>query len=228
MITVATLVYKNTKWVEFLKKSLDESKTMLKWKLMVLSNDGTPEVENDPLVTHKFRNEDPNEYYINRVYKAWNECVKQADTQYIVLINSDMAVSDYWLDELYLLKRFMPNSLPCSLLVESGRLRSAMPEYVKNFGLTPDTFDWEGWKNHSTSMRVSPPGNLNLELGRLFMPVLIDKEEFLSMGGYPNGNINGVSGDKILFDKYAKQGFQHVTAKDSIVYHVQEGEMRDG
>jgi hypothetical protein len=226
MITVATLVYKNTNWTKFLYKSLQEAETMLKWDFMVLSNDGTEQVEKDPIVTDIFRNEDPNEYYINRVYKAWNECVRRAKSKYVVLINSDMAVSDYWLDELYLLKRFMPKSLPCSLLVESGRIPSAMPEFVKNFGLTPKDFDSVAWKSHAESLK-SKERNVKVQTGRLFMPVLVDRQEFLDLGGYPHGNIGGISGDKILFDKYKAAGFQHLTCMDSVVYHVQEGEMRD-
>ena len=62
------------------------------------------------------------------------------------------------------------------------------------------------------------------------MPCVLHRETFLRVGGYPEGNagegVKEVSGDKILFDKMAEAGFQHVTCFDSLVYHMQEGEMR--
>ncbi len=58
------------------------------------------------------------------------------------------------------------------------------------------------------------------------MPCVLHRESFLRCGGYPEGNVEGVSGDAYLFNKMANAGFQHVTCFDSLVYHMQEGEMR--
>lgn len=223
MITVATLVYRNINWIKFLKESLDTSKTNINYKFLVLANDATEEINIHPLVNYVFKNQNPNEYYINRVYRAWNKCVEICDTDLICLINSDMYVSDYWLDELYAFKTLIPQSIPCGTLVESGRIPSAMPEYVKNFGLSPNTFDRSSWIQHSNSIRRRG----GYEAGKLYSPVLFSKKEFLDIGGYPEGNINGIPGDQILFNKYKEKGYNHITCLGSIVYHTQEGEMRD-
>jgi GT2 family glycosyltransferase len=154
--------------------------------------------------------------------------VAAAETDWVVMINSDMYVSDYWLDALVQTKLVNQKSLPCSLLVESGRIPSAMPEYVHNFGTSVDSFDREGWQRHAAALRERKAGKR--EPGRLFMPVLVDRQEFADVGGYPPGNIQTttgtLSGDRDLFNRYAARGYEWVTCLDSIVFHTQEGEMR--
>ena len=67
--------------------------------------------------------------------------------------------------------------------------------------------------------------------GGLYMPCAIYKDLFTKCGGYPIGNRIEKSGkvtpgDKILFyEKLKPIGIEHWTVCDSIVYHVQEGEM---
>lgn len=224
-VTVAALVYKDIRWIEWMKDGLSRAKTDIDWRLMVVSNDGTPEVESSPHVTHRFRNTDPEEYYLNRVYKAWNYAMLAAPTQWVVLMNSDMYVSDWWLDELVNCKRSMQRSVPTSLLVESGKLRSAMPEWVHDFGRTPADFQREDFLTHATNERKRG----RVEPGRLFMPVLFDRQEFLDIGPYPPGNplVNGktISGDLALFQRFQEHGFSWLTCLGSMVYHCQEGEM---
>src|SRR6185295_6972374 len=105
-------------------------------------------------------------------------------------------------------------------LVESGRTESAVPEYVKNFGTTPQTFDRLAWRKHAASIRergVYSPG-------RLFAPVLHRKSIFVQTDGYPLGNPQGVPGDIVFFRQLAGRGLAHVTCHGSVCYHVQEGE----
>jgi GT2 family glycosyltransferase len=235
-VTIALLGYKSVPWIDFAVAGIAKAKNRTKYKLMVVGNDPTDEVANSGRLTHIFRNPDPAEYYINRVYRAWNYAVKEAQTDLVVLLNSDMRVSDGWLDAL--VEAYGKDEdyvLPCSLLVESGRIESAMPEHVKNFGTTPDNFQYANWESHATYMRhrsdtlknISLTKQGNSEPGRLFMPVLLNRDAFLAVNGYPEGNVNGVSGDRVLFNRLWEIGYNHVTALGSVVYHVQEGEMRD-
>ena len=65
------------------------------------------------------------------------------------------------------------------------------------------------------------------------MPCAIYKDTFVKSGGYPIGNRTEksgkiISGDWIYFyEKLKSVGIQHYTVYDSIVYHIQEGEMDD-
>jgi len=98
-VTVGILIYKSAEWLNFALEGLHAAKNETRYNLMVVANDAPREIEELPTVTHIWRNSDPSDYYIRRVYRAWNFAVKQAATEYVVLMNSDMYASDYWLDE---------------------------------------------------------------------------------------------------------------------------------
>jgi len=95
-----------------------------------------------------------------------------------------------------------------------------MPEHVNNFGMNPEEFRRDEFLDYAESVRQSG----QIEPGRLFMPILVDRQEFFNLGGYPEGNPPGTTGDKELIRKYKATGFEHVTALGSVVYHVQQGE----
>jgi hypothetical protein len=79
--------------------------------------------------------------------------------------------------------------------------------------------------------------------GGSYMPLLINRETFLKVGGYPEGNVRPeselanpiiakkgeplISGDAFFMDKLRAIGVEHVTAFDSLAYHFQEGEKQD-
>ena len=65
----------------------------------------------------------------------------------------------------------------------------------------------------------------------MFMPCAIYKDIFVKSGGYPIGNRTEksgkiTSGDWVFFYENLKLlGIKHYCVFDSIVYHIQEGEM---
>ena len=195
----------------------------MSYRTLVLANDATEFVRHHKLVDYDFRNPDPNEHYIARVYRAWNECVLLARTPLVCLMNNDMWPYHGWLDELVECKRAVPNVVPVSLLVENGRIPSAIPEHVKDFGTTPETFNAAGFMAYAES--ICKPGSV--EPGRLFQPVIFNREEFLDLGGYHEGNLaDGTSGDADLFNRYKAAGYGWATCLGSVVAHLQEGEQR--
>ena len=111
-------------------------------------------------------------------------------------------------------------SVPTSLLVESGRLPSGMPEHVRNFGMNPEEFDAARFSTHAETLKRRDA----IEPGRLYMPILVDRQEFADVGRYPEGNPAGTTGDKDLIRRYAEAGFKHVTVMGSVCYHCQVGE----
>ena len=222
-VTVAMLIYRSPAWLSFALEGLSWARNRTPYRTMVVGNDAEPQVMDTGRVDVDHRNDDPGEYYLNRVYRAWNRAVESAETDWVALISSDMYVSDYWLDSLVQRKIADQRTLPNPLFVESGRIPSAMPEYVRDFGTTVDGFNRDDWQRHAQFLRLRNEGKC--EPGRLFSP-LVDRREFADIGGYPPGNVNGVSGDRILFDKYAAAGYKWVTCLDSVVYHTQEGELR--
>ena len=221
-VSLVVLVYRSLRWLRWCMDGVDSTKQDTRYRWCVVANDATVEVADAPEINVDFRNADPQEHYIARVYRAWEEGVLNSPTQWCILMNTDMLCTDHAIDELVAAKRTDRKTLPCGLLVENGRIPSGMPEHVRDFGTNPDNFRAEEFRIHAAG--ISLPGAM--ERGRLYQPVLLDRQEYFDVGGYPPGNIGGVSGDKILFDKYQKAGFKWVTCLGSVWAHCQEGETR--
>jgi hypothetical protein len=219
-VTLVVLVYRSLQWLDWVQRGVESARTDVKYRWHVVANDATAEVLADPRIDLEYTNDDPREFYINRVYRAWNAGVLEAPTQLVCMLNTDMWPHDYWLDELVAVKKETFNTVPTSLLVESGRLPSAMPHVMKNIGRSPDEFRADEFTEYAQKIRK--PGLT--EPGRLFMPILVDRQEFIDVGMYPEGNPPGTTGDKDLIRRYDEASFKHLTALGSVVYHVQLGE----
>ena len=221
-VTLVVLVYRSLRWLSWCMESVESSKQSTRYKWCIVANDATPEVRNDPRITVDWQNADPHAHYISRVYAAWSEGVLNSQTPWCILMNSDMFCTDHAIDELVHQKHVNRKSLPCGLLVEHGRINSGMPEHVRDFGTNPENFQRDAFLKHAETIRQRQI----TEPGRLFQPVLFERQEYFDLAGYPAGNIGGGSGDRILFDKYVAAGFEWVTCLGSVWFHAQEGEQR--
>ena len=216
-VTVGILTYQKPEWLGFVLEGLAYAKSRVPFRTLVLGNSPTEEVRATGRLDVEWDSPDGLSR-LGRIYAAWNETVRQAETPLVCLMNDDMYVSDYWLDELVEAYHTGP-CVPTSLLVESGRIPSAVPEQVRNFGLSPEEFDAEGFREYATAIRR--PGVVGE--GRLYMPCLFERYTFMRLGGYPDGNPPGTTGDKDLFARFARAGYRHVECAGSVVYHVQCG-----
>ena len=181
------------------------------YDVFVVGNDVEFDVKPEHGIDYLHWNPDPQEYVMARVYRAWNALLEHCESEWVVLINSDMVVSDHWLDELWV-QRDGPG-IPTSLLVEPGTVPSAYPEYVRDFGTSPETFDWDGWAAHAASLRQ--PGHVGT--GQLYMPCLLHRETALQVGGYPNQLPGGCPGDIEFFQDRLQQ--PNRLCFGSICYH---------
>ena len=213
MIEVVGMVYRSTTYMRFLARQLAELSKVSR----IVANDPQSDLPSDGLDVYHDPN--PADHYLSRVYRCWNYCVESSSAEYVCLVNSDMAFSPGWLEALE--RRLDGKTLPCSMLVEPGFIRPGRHAIEIDLGRDRRTFPFDSWK-----LMASDLADNRTEPGGLFMPCVLHRQAFLEVGGYPEGNVNGVSGDVILFNKMAAAGFKHVTCFDSLVYHMQEGEMR--
>ncbi len=105
-IEVVSLIYKSEGFLDFI---IDQLK---RYCVSNIHNISFRVVANDPInnieavIAKKgirysiFKNDNPNEYYINRVYRAYNFCVKSSESDYVCLVNSDMGFSNGWIENL--------------------------------------------------------------------------------------------------------------------------------
>lgn len=232
-ITVATLIYKSPTYLDFVMNSLlEHTNSIHNIEYLIVCNDATDDViikaseyaselsknYNPKINVVSHRNNNPNEWWINRVYNAWNRCIEECNTEAICFVNSDMAFTDGWLDAL---ARFDLNKyIPTSRLVESERMPSLPGLISRNFGQTIGEFDRytfeqfaEEIKNNSVCVGVGA-----------YMPSLFYVDVLKDIGGW-HKNYGNVPGDRITFGMLNKtRGLRHIMVNDSIVYHLQRGE----
>lgn len=246
-VEVVALIYKSVKYLDFIMDQLSKE-----WNAVPGWNVGVRIVGNDPTVEvmdhlkksgfrySEYRDAHPTHWYLDRVYRAWNWCVATSDFENVCLVNSDMAFSPGWLESL--LKHHDGVNIPCSRLVESGRLTSAEPHTISNnFGRHPSEFRQQEWTDYANSIKQD-----KIEEGGTYMPCVFNRQRFMDAGGYPEGNLYKVgpdvweagwkgragnppdskSGDfHFMREKMAeKYGMKHITVFDSLCYHFQEGE----
>lgn len=165
--------------------------------------------------------------YLVGVYAAYNFGVAKSSGDIIVMLNSDMVPSPRWLQSM--LEEYNPSDLLTPWLVEPFHPKyGVFPGAIEaNFGRSPQDFDFKAWQQFCSSKSsglpeaASPP----------FMPVMVTKDRFLSLGGFPEGNvqIDGecVPADKFYFESLKQVGLkQRFTSKPVYFYHFKEGEKR--
>ncbi|MGK9367348.1 glycosyltransferase [Melioribacter sp. Ez-97] len=244
-ISIASLIYKSKKFADWVYESVNEFTPMIKRgeaEFFFIAND--PEGDLVDYLTAKgykfYININPRRTeeelfkmgyakpeYIHRVYRGWNEAIRKAQGDLVVLVNSDNYFSPDWLENL--IKYSSPNSVVCSQLVERKHPKHGIfpGAYHGEFGDHPTNFKKDEFLSYANKVRST-----GIKEGGAYMPCMLFKDVAMKAGLYPEGNIAGKSfddvafyGDEYFFDKLAKLGVKHITSFDSIVYHMKEGEM---
>lgn len=240
MIEVVGMVYRSPAFLKFLCDQLGFYKNF-----RVVANDPSGDLKLWTTFEDIYLDPKPNDYYLNRVYRCWNYCVESSKAEYVCLVHTDMAFSANWLKNLE--RRLDGKTLPCSRMVEPGYQRPDGRILVPgehaleiDLGRDPVRFPKDVWESVAADLSED-----RVEPGGLYGCPVIHRDTFLSVGGFPEGNItkdgrittgeddsyvealkgNLTSGDAYLFKKMEDAGFKHVTCFDSLVYHMQEGEM---
>jgi hypothetical protein len=242
-VEVVSLVYRSVDYLHFIVNQLKSDRCKVDgWDVgvRVLANNASQEVIDElPKLGINYTifngNYNSNEYYINKVYRGYNQCVITSEYDNVCLVNSDDVFSKDWLKNL--LKHHDGVNIPCSRLIESGKMPSGTHGVnlgSLNFGRTPQTFNlaaFDEWVEQNSEDKILPQG--------LYMPCVFEKKRFIEAGMYPCGNVyhNGIgtynhgghllwAGDDFFFHKILEEkfGMKHITVFDSPVYHIQEGE----
>lgn len=237
--SIACLIYQSVVWLDFILEQIHRYTDLTDGEFFIVANDATQavlshlETRSIPHFRLEHSLTERKEWFINNVYRGYNQAARLSKGQFLVFLNSDMGLSPKWLENLF--KYYNESNCVCSRLVESGRMPSGQYGLSKNFGFDCKSYHEKEFLNYITSI-----GEPRCAPGGLYMPLLIKKEDFLAVGGYPEGNLVPgtdifkahyakpgepcISGDSVLMKKLATRGIRHFTAFDSIVYHFQRGE----
>lgn len=234
-IEIISLIFKSCDYLELIHKELKSENCKVEgWdiSLRIVANDATPEVisklKSLDIPYTIYNDPKPNDYYLNRVYRCWNYAGQTSESDNICFVNSDMVFSEDWLKNL--LKHHDGINIPCSRLIESGKMLSGAHAISHNCGRKPKEINFSVWSDVVRNTKSD-----EVRDGGLFMPCIFETKRFVESGMYPEGNIysdgvgtlNGFvqSGDDWYFKKLTKDyGMKHITVFDSLVYHIQEGE----
>ena len=240
-ISIFSLIYRSTKYAEFLYRTVHENTPMIKSgdaEFFFVANNATPEViaflydceypfvKCDPRVVTdeglRRRGYAPPEY-IRRVYMGYNYGINKSKGEIVVMLNSDMLVAPDWLENL--IKYLAPGTVITPTLVERHHPRfRVFPGAVHaEFGDRPGNIDVKGF--HQFSKQIKSTG---LTFGGAYMPLAAHRDDLIIAGLYPEGNLPYQTADDYLFDSLANNGIKRYTSMDSIVYHWKEGEKDEG
>ncbi len=244
-ISIVCLVYQSTAWLQFVYNQILKYTDLSDKEFFFVANDATPEVKaflHDNYIPHYIfdNTEDQRkEWYINNVYRAWNYGAKKAKGDFILFVNSDMAFSPNWVENM--MSSYNGKNCVTARLVERNTIPKDDCIIQKNFGDHLTEYREEDFVSFAKENTVP-----ETRTGGAYMPLLIRKNDFEKVGGYPEGNALDegqntnihnpiiakqgdllVSGDIILMSKLKEQNVIHETTLNSMIYHFQEGEMRD-
>jgi hypothetical protein len=235
-IEIIALIFKSTDYLDLIYNELKSDKCKVDgWdvSLRIVANDATEKVikklKTLDIPYEIYNDPKPDDYYLNRVYRCWNYAGKTSKADNICFVNSDMVFSDGWLANL--LKHHDGINIPCSRLIESGKLLSGLHAISYNCGKTAKEINFNLWDDISKKISVD-----KIESKGLYMPCVFETDRFIESNMYPEGNVynNGIgtlgyfikSGDAYYFDDIlsVRYNMKHITVFDSLVYHIQEGE----
>lgn len=249
-VTIVCLIYKSIEfcdWVWYSAHKYTEELNNGIAKFLFVLNDGTEELRNHLIVKEypfiEINNEIKSEEelvrmgigwpeYLHRVYKAWNFGIRQCETEIVCLINSDMFFSPKWLTNL--MNRLDGKTVVSSKLVEPSNRHpifrnpiTGSVAYHCEFGNSLSNFNEDEFISF-----VANNIKHDVEPGGAFMPLLMYKKQAELVNYYPEGNLCGNNfnhiieyGDANFIRKLDNAGIKFITALDSIVYHLKEGEM---
>ena len=148
LVTLISLIYCSVEWLEFeYAELLKVARYFAEGSIEILfvANNPTSDVLSflqENLIPHVVADtqRSSDEWFINYVYRGYNEGVKAARGDYVFLTNSDMAYAPGCLQSL--LREATPNRLLTSRLVELGRLQTGKYGIEKDFGAVPARRGW--------------------------------------------------------------------------------------
>lgn len=176
--------------------------------------------------------------YLHRVYRGWNRAVLEAgERDIVVLVNSDHIFSPGWLEAL--VDGLTPLDIHCSQVAEPPD-RPFPGSYTVACGNHPSNFNKDRWLQFVAEKKAAvAPGSKRV--GGEFMPCAFYRASAIAAGLYPPGNVAAITrhgfnyervgeyGDADFFKRFCRMfGAEHVSCLESLVWHANEGEDRDG
>jgi len=163
--------------LEFVYNKLVKYTSLESTEILFIANDADQDVidylARNYIPHFVFNNSDIHrkEWYVNNVYRAYNYASEVASGDFLIFVNSDMAFSPGWLEEL--VASYDGKSVLSPLTVESGKYDAAENCISRNFGRTFLDYEENEFLTFSDKVREDLT-----KVGGIFMPLFIKKSFF--------------------------------------------------
>ncbi len=196
-----------------------KSNSNLKNELIVIVDVGEKGNVNEIIInylqSHKIR------FYLNDKqlgpYGSWNKGAKIAKNKFLCFITDDQYFAPGW--DVAIMKHMQKDMIISGQLVEPGVLLPSFKTVIRDFGETAKNFREKDFLIFAEKIKKE-----ELTDGIFFIPLAIDRERFLNLGGF---SVKGKFGTKsvpndVLFIRQAKKNkMQFKSSLSSISYHFQ-------
>lgn len=151
-------------------------------------------------------------------YGNWNKGANNATTDWFIFATDDQYFAPHW--DSVLLDAWKPKRLVSGRLIEPGIIPVYKTNIQKDFGVLPSEFQETEFIKWCASRQEK-----GFEKDGFFIPMLQNKEDYNTLGGYPTkgkfGTSSAVSNDVIYVQEALKKGYEFGTARASYSYHFQ-------
>jgi GT2 family glycosyltransferase len=146
------------------------------------------------------------------ITRALNRAAAMADGEWLYFINDDMVFAPGW--DTNFIKHMQLNRVLTGTVIEPEQpnVGVARCHITKNYGLSHETFDWEGFVREAPTLAAD-----EVEPG-INYPFLIQKTFYDGIGGIDE-RFSGPVHDPDLFYRIALAGAEMMRVRDSLCYH---------
>jgi len=156
-------------------------------------------------------------------YGSWNKGAQRARYDWLCFVTDDQYFAVGWDEALWAHKD--KDFLLSAQLVEPGIIPVWKTNIKKNFGHNPMEFQ----EKEFASFVEKNKKNKVID-GGFFIPLVIEKKQFIKLGGWPTvgefGMRDAPANDIAFIEKAKKQGLEHKHCLDSFSYHFQGSSWR--
>lgn len=144
--------------------------------------------------------------------KAYDECIKQAETKIVLVFHADMMLGKN-ADKLAY-DRLSSNTVVCCTRVEPPLHPNNGEKIIRDFGMWPEEF-----KEKAFDKFVDENASEDKITNGIFAPWMVFKDEFLELGGH-DPILKSCREDSDVFNRMLLKGFNFVQPWNSLVYHL--------
>jgi glycosyltransferase involved in cell wall biosynthesis len=158
------------------------------------------------------------------IAKAYNECIKVADSDVVCMFHADMYMAKGF--DLSIEKYLKRGTVVSGTRIEPPLHTEGKEKIVKNFGMYPEDFQKE---NFDLFAVMTSKNNIDITTRGIFAPWAIYKDDIVSIGMHDE-YFHSYHEDSDIFNRFILSGYTIMQTWEGLVYHLtcRGGQFQDG